>query len=239
MFSIEADPIILSRTTSRQGALHALRLGHRWAIDTGYANEHEPNGRGRRSVTVAFSLTARGPSGAGLGTNGTIAHYENNDRYGYALADCTEAYNRNNKEPWGSRHAKRHAYFVYPRNGAPAYAVVEDDIRKDDQPHDFVWQMIYADQMALTLQDGHATLSPTDTSSVEVETGRLAGAVRTVQTDGAEPRLVVQPTLPGVTFHGRVEPAHGPAAFPRPATVHSGAQVLAVAAGPVRSRNRT
>ena len=95
-----------------------------------------------------------------------ISQYENNDRYGYALADCTEAYNRNNRGLPGAvvEFAKRHAFFVYPRDGAPAYAVVMDDIRKDDQLHEFMWQMMYSKQMAVVLGDGRATFEPVATS---------------------------------------------------------------------------
>jgi hypothetical protein len=90
----------------------------------------------------------------------------NGARYGYALADCTEAYNRNNagKPGAGVKHALRHAFFVYPRADAPAYAVLLDDIQKDEQPHEFAWQMMLADNMAVTLGDGRAELLPRDAS---------------------------------------------------------------------------
>ena len=53
---------------------------------------------------------------------------------------------------------------MYPRQGAPAYAVVMDDICKDDQPHEFAWQMMFADCMAPTLGDGRAVLEPLQVS---------------------------------------------------------------------------
>jgi hypothetical protein len=75
-----------------------------------------------------------------------------------------------------------------------------DDIRKDDQPHEFTWQMIYPDQTAANLHGGLATLSP-------------------IKTDRAEPRLLVRvDALSGATFSTDVfhpEDYHGPAAFPR------------------------
>jgi len=51
------------------------------------------------------------------------------------LADCTEAYNRNSAGKPGAvvQHARRHALFAYPHRGAPAYAVVVDDLCKDDR----------------------------------------------------------------------------------------------------------
>lgn len=169
MFSIEAGPYYpVTHNQADKGHFTLYGLGHRWAVDTGYANEHEPMGRGQTLGHSCLLIDGKGQalSGAGLGTNGAILACENNDRYGYALADCTEAYNRNNRAAPGAvvDHARRHALFVYPRSGAPAYAVVMDDVRKDDQSHPFTWQMIYPDEMAVTIGDGRAVLQPVDTS---------------------------------------------------------------------------
>ncbi len=169
MFSMEAGPYYpVTHNQADKGHFTLYGLGHRWAVDTGYANEHEPKGRGQTVGHSCVLVDGRGQalSGAGLGTSGRIAHYDNNARFGYALADCTEAYNRNNKGTPGAvvEHARRHAFFLYPRDGTPAYAVLMDDIRKDDQPHDYVWQMIYADDTAVTLGQGLATLRPVQTS---------------------------------------------------------------------------
>jgi hypothetical protein len=203
MFSIEAGPYYpVTHNQADKGHFTLYGPGRRWAVDTGYANEHEPKGRGQTVGHSCVLIDGKGQalSGAGLGTNGTIAQYENNDRYGYALADCTEAYNRNNKGTPGAvvEHAKRHVFFVYPRNDAPAYAVVMDDIRKDDQPHEFTWQMIYPDQTEVTIQDGHATLRPVDRSEPRLRVHFDASSEAAISTDVFEP-----------------EDYHGPAAFPR------------------------
>jgi heparinase II/III-like protein len=169
MFSIEAGPYYpVTHNQADKGHFTLYGLGERWATDPGYANEHEPKGRGQTLGHSCVLVDGKGQalSGAGWGTNGVISEYENNDRYGYALADCTEAYNRNNKGIPGAvvEHAKRHAFFVYPRNDAPAYAVVMDDIRKDDQPHEFTWQMMYSRHMAVAFGDGRAAFEPVETS---------------------------------------------------------------------------
>ena len=165
MFSIEAGPY--HPTTHNQGDkghFTLYGLGHRWATDPGYANEHGPEGRGQTLGHSCVLIDGKGQalSGAGWGTSGAITEYTNNDRYGNALADCTEAYNRNNAGMSGAvvEHARRHVFFVYPYKGAPAYAVVMDDILKDDQPHEFTWQMMFSDQMAVTLGDGKAVFEP-------------------------------------------------------------------------------
>jgi hypothetical protein len=179
MFSIEAGPY--HPTTHNQadkGHFTLYGLGYRWAIDPGYANEHEPEGRGQTVGHSCVLIDGKGQalSGAGWGTNGTIARYTNTDRYGYALADCTEAYNHNSagKPGAGVEYARRHAFFVYPHQDAPAYAVVMDDLRKDDQPHEFAWQMMYSDQLAATLAESRAVFEPTKKS------------------EGGTPRLVLQ-----------------------------------------------
>jgi len=165
MFSIEAGPY--HPTTHNQGDkghFTLYGLGHRWATDPGYANEHGPEGRGQTIGHSCVLIDGKGQalSGAGWGTSGVITNYANNDRYGYALADCTEAYNRNNAGMPGAvvEHARRHVFFIYPYKGAPAYAVIMDDIRKDGQPHDFTWQMMFSDQMAVTMGDGMAVFKP-------------------------------------------------------------------------------
>jgi len=79
-----------------------------------------------------------------------------------------------------------------------AYAVVMDDIRKDDQPHEFTWQMIYPDQTEVTIQDGHATLRPVDRSEPRLRVHFDASSEAAISTDVFEP-----------------EDYHGPAAFPR------------------------
>ncbi|MBN2292487.1 MAG: heparinase II/III family protein [Pirellulales bacterium] len=169
MFSIEAGPYHpVTHNQADKGHFTLYGLGHRWAVDPGYANEHEPKGRGQTIGHSCLLIDGKGQalSGAGWGTNGAITEYSNNDRYGYALADCTEAYNRNNRGDPGTvvERAKRHAFFVYPRNDAPAYAVVMDDIRKDDQPHDFTWQMMVPKQTIVTFDGQRATFEPIDTS---------------------------------------------------------------------------
>ena len=169
MFSIEAGPYYpTTHNQADKGHFTLYGLGERWATDPGYANEHGPKGRGQTLGHSCVLIDGKGQalSGAGWGTNGVISQYENNERYGYALADCTEAYNHNNRGTAGAgvEHAKRHAFFVYPREDSPAYAVVVDDIRKDDKSHAFTWQMMYSKETEVTFGDGRATFEPVEVS---------------------------------------------------------------------------
>lgn len=165
MFSIEAGPFYpITHNQADKGHFTLYGLGYRWAIDPGYANEHEPEGRGQTLGHSCILIDGQGQaiSGAGWGTNGAIVRYADTDRYGYALADCTEAYNRNSvgKPGAGVEFARRHVFVVYPRQGAPAYAVVMDDLGKDDQAHEFTWQMMYSDQLSVTLAGARAVFEP-------------------------------------------------------------------------------
>jgi hypothetical protein len=149
MFSIEAGPFF--RKTHNQadkGHFTLYGLGKRWAIDSGYGNNQQPLGRAQSVAHNCVLVDGKGQalSGAGLGTRGKIIAYENRAQYGYALADCTEAYCRNSDgHPGvGLQRAWRHALFVRPSAGAPAYAVILDDFQKDDSPHQFTW-LLHAD----------------------------------------------------------------------------------------------
>ena len=47
MFSIEAGPYYpVTHNQADKGHFTLYGLGERWAVDPGYANEHEPKGRG-------------------------------------------------------------------------------------------------------------------------------------------------------------------------------------------------
>ncbi|NQT13963.1 MAG: heparinase II/III family protein, partial [Planctomycetes bacterium] len=169
MFSIEAGPYYpVTHNQADKGHFTLYGLGERWAIDTGYANEHEQQGRGQTLGHSCVLIDGKGQalSGAGLGTSGTIRAFENTAQVGYALVDATEAYNRNNRgnKGAGARRALRHAMFVYPAAGRPAYAVICDDVQNDDQPHDYTWQMMISGAHKATLNGQRAVLAPSASS---------------------------------------------------------------------------
>lgn len=165
MFSIEAGPFHpVTHNQGDKGSFTLYGLGQRWAIDSGYGNNRLPGGRDSTMAHNCVLIDGEGqaPTGSGAGTNGKTLAYENTAAYGYALADATEAYNRNNSgQPGvGVDHALRHVYFVRPSGTAPAYAVICDDIRKDDASHEFTWQLhVPADMRVETKPDG-AVITP-------------------------------------------------------------------------------
>lgn len=169
MFSIEAGPYYrVTHNQADKGHFTLYGLGARWAIDSGYGNNQDPEGRAQTLAHNCVLIDGKGQalSGAGLGTNGTIAAYENNLSYGYALADCTEAYNRNSRGTPGAvvERAWRHALFIRPSAGAPAYAVILDDMRKDDAEHEFTWLLHTPEDMVISLEEATALLQPVSAS---------------------------------------------------------------------------
>ena len=169
MFSVEAGPYYaITHNQADKGHFNLYGLGYRWAIDTGYSNEREKNGRGQAAAHSCVLIGDKGQaiSGAGLGTNGKVTAYTNTDRYGYGLFDATEAYQKNNRNMpgVGVEFARRHTLFVYPKGKAPAYAIVLDDIRKDENSHPFTWQMMLSGDMTPAIDGTTAVLAPSDAS---------------------------------------------------------------------------
>ncbi len=165
MFSIEAGPYYpTTHNQADEGHFTLYGLGQRWAIDSGYGNTGLPGGRDQSVAHSCVLINGEGMarSGAGRGTHGELVQYHNDEVYGYALADATEAYNRNHRgEPGvGVEHARRHALFMRPSAGAPAYAVVLDDIRKDDAEHEYTWVMHTPGDMRVEADERGAILTP-------------------------------------------------------------------------------
>ena len=106
MFSLEAGRYYPgTHNQGDKGHFTLYGLGARWAIDSGYGNNQLPEGRAQTVAHSCVLVDGQGQalSGAGLGTNGAIQAFEDHRRFGYALADCTEAYNRNQVREDGPR----------------------------------------------------------------------------------------------------------------------------------------
>jgi len=177
MFSIEAGRFHqVTHNQADKGHFTLYGLGSRWAIDSGYGNNLDPEGTAQTLAHNCILIDGKGQalSGASIGTSGKILAYENNDRYGYALADATEAYNINSRGDAGVgvEFAKRHVLFMRPKDGSAAYVVILDDIRKDDQEHDYTW-LLHTDSN-VELRPGGAVITPQSPSggaSVETPVG--------------------------------------------------------------------
>ncbi len=172
MFSTEAGKYYhVTHNQSDKGHFTLYAYGERWAIDAGYGNDNKFEDS--RCHTLAHNCVlidggGQAISGCGTGTNGKILAFDPSSATtpGYALADATEAYQRNyyNKPGVGARQALRHNLFIQPFDSAPAYAAVFDDIEKDDDIHDFTWQMLtWTDKEFVPRQNGALirTISPT------------------------------------------------------------------------------
>ncbi|MGE4488707.1 MAG: heparinase II/III family protein, partial [Kiritimatiellales bacterium] len=180
MFSIEAGKYhIVTHNQADKGHFTFYGFGYRWACDPGYANNKNPQGRAQTCAHNCVLIDGKGQalSGAGLGTSGQILAYTNTPVYGYALADCTDAYRRNyefdNTNPDGRAtahmnldHAYRHTLFVRETDATPAYAVVLDDIDQDGKNHDYRWQMLSWTNLELSIYEGGAVVSPKDAGRI-------------------------------------------------------------------------
>jgi hypothetical protein len=166
MFSIEAGPYYpVTHNQADEGHFTLYGLGQRWSIDSGYGNTGLPGGRDQTEAHSCVLIDGQGMarSGAGRGTSGRLVEYHDGPQYGYALADATEAYGRNhNNEPGAMvQWARRHALFIRPSAKVPAYAVILDDIRKDDQVREYTWMMHTPAAMQIRFPDeGQAQLLP-------------------------------------------------------------------------------
>jgi hypothetical protein len=154
-FAIEAGPYKpISHNQADKGHFTLYGLGQRWAVDVGYGNNRDPDGRCQTVAHSCVLIDGKGQalSGAALGTDGSVLDYINNDAYGYALIDAQSAYNKNNAGQAGVPLTKalRHAFYVRPAGDVPAYAVVIDDIEESGAQHAFTWQLITWDKMRVT-----------------------------------------------------------------------------------------
>lgn len=163
MFSIEAGPFYpITHNQADESHFTLYGLGYRWAIDSGYGNTGKPGGRDQSVAHNCVLIDGEGQaiSGAGRGTNGKILAYADEPSHGYVLADASEAYNRNSRGTPGPgvERARRHAVFVRPADGLPAYVVLYDDIRKDADLHKFTWLMHTSEELTANLLDDGAVL---------------------------------------------------------------------------------
>jgi len=181
MLSMEAGPYYrVTHNQADKGHFTLYGLGRRWAIDSGYGNNREPEGRAQTVAHNCVLIDGKGQAltGAGTGTNGRIAAYADSECYGYALAECAEAYNRNSKNQRGVgvKRALRHMLFVRPSGGAPAYAVVLDDIQRDDAQHDYTWLLHTQEPLVFSLKADGAVVEGAPTSGgAFVETPAASG----------------------------------------------------------------
>ncbi|WP_334319348.1 heparinase II/III-family protein [Termitidicoccus mucosus] len=170
-FAIEAGHYIpVTHNQGDKGHFTLYGLGQRWAVDVGYGNNRDPKGRSQTVTHSCVLVDGKGQalSGGGLGTDGDVLDYINNNAFGYALIDAKSAYNKNDKDMPGVPVTKalRHAFYVRPSEGVPAYAVVLDDIEEEGAPHAFTWQMITWETMQVSEKDsGTFVVAPSGGSS--------------------------------------------------------------------------
>jgi hypothetical protein len=160
-FAIEAGHYVpVTHNQGDKGHFTLYGLGHRWAVDVGYGNNQNPAGRSQTVTHSCVLVDGKGQalSGGARGTDGDVLDYINNNTFGYALIDARSAYNKNDRNMPGVPLTKalRHAFYMRPSGGVPAYAVVLDDIEEAGTEHAFTWQMITWETMKVSEKDGGA-----------------------------------------------------------------------------------
>ena len=186
LFSIEAGKYYnMTHNQADKGHFTLYGQGYRWACDAGYANNQDPQGRAQTVAHNCVLIDGEGQalSGAALGTTGRILSYKNTPDYGYALADCTDAYRRFYSfnavdrltnpdgvphEHMELDHAYRHTLFIKQTATTPAYAVILDDISKDEKPHDYRWQMLSWPDLEIEPNPPGALIASKDGSSARL-----------------------------------------------------------------------
>lgn len=163
MFSVEAGeyfPIVHNQADKGHFTLYGQ--GGWWAIDSGYGNNREPEGKAQTVAHNCVLIDGRGQAltGASWGTDGAILNYRALDTVGYALADATAAYRENNRGHVGVplERAHRHCFFVRPADGAPGYAIIVDDILVDGAEHQYDWLLHSGSRNRVTLEEAGATM---------------------------------------------------------------------------------
>ncbi len=166
LFSIESGPY--GRAPNGKGGSHAQSdkghfccygLGEMWAIDSGYANDWFV--QDSRSNSFAHNLVLiDGQGQVTRRVDGKMTAYSNSKDFGYSCSDLTSAYNINDsgKTGAGLRRAIRQTLFIRPSNGIPAYAVVLDDMEKDNQRHRYSWLMMVPSDKIIELNKNGAML---------------------------------------------------------------------------------
>ncbi len=186
LFSIEAGKYRnMTHNQADKGHFTLYGQGYRWACDVGYANNQIPKGRAQTEAhnCVLIDGVGQALSGAALGTSGKIISSINSVDYGYALADCSDAYRRFYSfnaedrltnpdgvphEHMELDHAYRHALFIKKTATTPAYAILLDDISKDGKPHDYRWQMLSWPDLEIEPNPPGALILPKDGSSARL-----------------------------------------------------------------------
>ncbi|MCK5802718.1 MAG: heparinase II/III family protein [Lentisphaeria bacterium] len=165
MFSVESGKYrAVTHNQGDKGCFTLYGLDSRWAIDSGYGNKREPQGRDQTVAHNGVLIDGKnqGLSGCGAGTDGQILTYDWNAARGYVLCDMADAYRQNNKG-WKSvpvTRALRHCFFIRPQDGLPAYAVTLDDFAVDDQPHTYDWLLHTSSTNRIEFSKRGATLRP-------------------------------------------------------------------------------
>lgn len=160
-----------SHSQADRGQFNLYAYNRKWAIDSGYGNDAKIKNSSTPSAAhnvVLIDGKGQGfdPSMRQSGTFADITSYIVNDKLGFVQIDQKQAYDyyvryhyKNKIEFNPVKHANRNILFVNKAE-TPPYSLVYDDICKDNNQHDYTWQMHTAPSNMVTVVDGGFNISP-------------------------------------------------------------------------------
>ncbi|MBC2595999.1 hypothetical protein H5P28_17165 [Ruficoccus amylovorans] len=175
MFSLEAGPYFhVTHSQSDKGHYNFYSLGRRWAVDSSYG----------RQTTVDHNLIlidgqGQAPGHNTDGTSARIVRFEARPEYTWVVADMLDAYTQTlSGQPGPSPEvALRYGVYVRENKDRPAYVVMFDQIRQDNDQHKYTYLLHTDGRFQPEVTDFGALLNPRDPSNAYVMTKRgMAGS---------------------------------------------------------------
>jgi hypothetical protein len=235
-FSIDASKAFpTTHDHADAGSFNLYSGGVAWATDAGKGDRGPgtPSDGNSHSI-VQIDGKSQAFTGGGLTSGGKVVTQEDHARFGRVTIDATEAYNFSleriqhtgkvearkvhHNTAAGARQAIRHSVVLKDANSSPWAVVILDDIRKDDAPHAFVWQMVTEEANTATPDGHHMALhrdgealdlfawspeggawssAPLPLKESHVKTPPLAAVKFTTQATNPEFAVVLIPRRPG------------------------------------------
>lgn len=165
--AVEAGPHAAGHDQSDKGTFTLYAYGGDLAIDSGYGNDGDPLKSGSSHAHNVVLIDGEGqPMRYHNQSSGRITGFQHSPLLDWIRVDAAEAWNvryDSDLTPMAMPRvakAERSFLFVRPRDGAPPYLVVYDDIVKDAREHDYTWLWHIPAQMKFGLADGVWTASP-------------------------------------------------------------------------------
>jgi len=175
------DMLLLTYATNYEYAAHSQAdRGHfniyaynkKWAVDSGYGNDAKiVNSATPSEAHNIVLIDGKGqgftPEMRQAGIYSKIEAFAGSERLGFVRINQKQAYDfyvhysySNKKEYNAVQKAFRNIIFI-GKSETPPYALVYDDIKKDDNPHEYLWQFHTSPGNTINISsDSHTSITP-------------------------------------------------------------------------------